>query len=243
MSEERDNDEWDESTSRRKPLALGLAITIAVLVSLGGLAVWLFPEQVSQFIPEQVTQLIPASQDGTNEGVGIGDSVNVEVHRGRNASQLGSTAQALSYVGYVVIEAFHPDGTKFYHHEGHNLLVDEGKEFVEDQLGGVGGTAVAEFVAMSNDGSAPTAGETTCDTEIAANGLSRADGLFTDTGTGTYTITKTFTATGAQSAQKSCLFTDVTNGEPDTLLAMNTFTQVTLANNDQLSVTWTVTIS
>jgi len=156
----------------------------------------------------------------------------------------GANNVNVGYSAMVTVEARHPDGTVFFRETSHNLLVDEGKEFIEDQvISAAPGSNGANYIALSNDGSAPTAGETTCDTEIAANGLSRALGTIVDTGTGTNTVSKTFTATGAQSAQKACLFTDVTSGEPDTELAMNTFTQVTLATDDQLTVTWTITIS
>lgn len=151
----------------------------------------------------------------------------------------------IGYTGIVTVEARHADGTVFFKETSHNLFVDEGKEFAEDQLlatSGIG-TNGANYIAVSNDGTAPTAGETTCDTEITANGFARAQGTVTDTGTGTNTVSKTFTATGAQSVQKTCLFTDVTSGEPDTLLAMNTFTQVSLVTDDQLTVTWSVTLS
>lgn len=151
----------------------------------------------------------------------------------------------IGYTGIVTVEARHPDGTVFFKETNHNLFVDEGKEFAEDQLlatSGIGSNG-ANYIAVSNDSSSPTAGETTCDTEITANGFARAQGTVNDVGTGSNTVIKTFTATGSQSVQKTCLFTDVTSGEPDTLLAMNTFTQVTLATDDQLTVNWTVTLS
>ena len=248
------SDSWDQKEeprikqrSRKKPVIAG--VLAAIIVTVGTL-------YYLQVIPS-ITTIQPSIEgligditgvggsSGTNESVGVGDSVDVEVKRGRNPDQLGITGQFVNYYGHVVIEAFHPDGTKFYHHEDHNLLLNEGKEFIEDQVlatSGIGSNG-ANYIALSNGGTAPAAGDTSCETEITANGLQRAQGTVTDTGTGTNTVSKTFTATGAQSAQKSCLFTDGTSGEPDTMLAENTFTQVTLATNDQLSITWTITIS
>jgi len=77
--------------------------------------------------------------------------------------------------------------------------------------------------------------------EIAASGLSRAQGAYAHTvGQNTFTITKQFTATGAVSAQKAGLFTAAAAG---TMLAETTFTSVSLQNGDTLTITWTITLS
>lgn len=155
-------------------------------------------------------------QDGLNETIHYSASVNWKVYR---------------------------DGVLIHDYTNHNLLTNEGKEFIEAELGNSGTTDEVQYVAMSNDGTAPAAGDTTCPSEITTNGLERALGAYTSTGTGVWTISKTFTATGAQSAQKSCLLTDATAGEPDTLFAESLMTSVSLQTNDQVTVTWTITVS
>jgi hypothetical protein len=97
------------------------------------------------------------------------------------------------------------------------------------------------YIALSNDALTENAASTTLSSEIVANGLERAQGTVAHTpGATTTTVSKVFTATGAQAAQKAALFTASSAGTMHHALA---FTQRTLATNDQLSLTFTITIS
>jgi hypothetical protein len=151
----------------------------------------------------------------------------------------------------VVISAKHADGTEFYHHEDHNIITTVGKDFISAQLGSTSAAANgANWIALTNTAITPAAGDTALSGEITANGLSRAQGTYAHTnGQSTFTVSKTFTASGAQSAQAAGLFTAAVTGTPGaggddgTMMAENTFTAVSLATNDQLTVTWTITLS
>jgi hypothetical protein len=98
------------------------------------------------------------------------------------------------------------------------------------------------YVALSNDTVTETASSTTLSNEIAANGLTRAQGAVTlPTGSGTVTtVDKTFTATGSQSAQKAALFDASSVGNMNHVLG---FTQRALITNDTLQATFSLTIS
>ncbi len=95
------------------------------------------------------------------------------------------------------------------------------------------------FIALSNDALTETATSTTLSTEIAANGLTRAQGTVTlPIGAGNQTtVDKTFTATGAQSAQKAALFDASSVGNMNHALA---FTQRALVSTDTLQITFTM---
>src|SRR6185503_9708466 len=68
----------------------------------------------------------------------------------------GANTVNVGYSATVTVVATHPDGTEFYRHTSHNLLVDEGKEFIEDQvISAAPGSNGANYIALSNDGSAP----------------------------------------------------------------------------------------
>lgn len=165
----------------------------------------------------------------------------------------------LGVSGYVVVEAFHPDGTKFYHHEDHNLITTVGIDFISAQLGGAGGTSTATWIGLSTDTKAAHASDFCISTtnggstsaEITTNGLQRSQGAYAHTAsTNTFTVEETYTASGTHTdVQKAGLFTanasgDTCAGSDDgTMLAENVFTAVTLATNDQLTVTWTITLS
>ena len=127
--------------------------------------------------------------------------------------------------------------------EVHNLLTDAGRDFLHlngyetTGLGANGGNYIALSV---NTGGAADA-HTTLAGEITAGGLERAQGTVTHAaGETTSTVVKTFTASATHTAVQLCgLFTATTAG---TLVHEATFTSVNLENNDQLQVTWTITI-
>jgi hypothetical protein len=151
-----------------------------------------------------------------------------------------TTTDSVGPHGYVVVSVTR-DGQEIYHSEDHNLITSAGKDFIAAQVGGAGGTATAQYIALTNTAITPAAGDTSLSGEISTNGLGRALGTYAHTaGTNTFTISKTFTATGSQSAQAAGLFTASSSG---TMMAENTFTSVSLAANDQLTITWTITLS
>jgi hypothetical protein len=163
---------------------------------------------------------------------------------------LGSTTtETLVPHGYVVVTVTR-DGQEIYRNEEHNLITNAGKDFISAQIGSsvaAGGSAPgstgANFIALSSDTTAPAATDTTLTGEVTdVNGLARAQGTYSHTaGQATFTISKTFSATGTYTnVQKAGLFTASSSG---TMMAENTFSPVSLANGDQLTITWTITLS
>ena len=126
----------------------------------------------------------------------------------------------------------------------HNLLTNGGRDFIHNQAytNVAAGTQGSRCIAVSTDSGAPAAGDTTLTGEISTNGLQRANAT-TNThtnGTNTSTLGITFTASGAHtSVQKTALFNATSSG---IMTHENTFSAVTLATNDQLQVTWTLTL-
>lgn len=124
-----------------------------------------------------------------------------------------------------------------------NLITNVGRIFLHKQgydTTGLGANGL-NYIALSNDTVGETASSTTLSTEIAANGLTRAQGTVTlPTGAGNQTtVDKTFTATGTQSAQKAALFTASSAGTMNHVLG---FTQRNLITNDTLQITFTITL-
>lgn len=125
-----------------------------------------------------------------------------------------------------------------------NVITNVGR--VQIHLGAYGTTGLPSngfnYVALSNDALTETAASTTLSSEIASNGLTRAQGTVTlPTGAGTQTtVQKVFTASGSQSAQKGALFDASSSGDMNHALA---FTQRALITSDQLDITFTLTIS
>ncbi|MEN6535519.1 MAG: hypothetical protein ABFD89_17780 [Bryobacteraceae bacterium] len=126
-----------------------------------------------------------------------------------------------------------------------NLITNAGRIFLHTQCystaSGVAGGLC--YIALSNDTLTETAASTTLSTEIAANGLARAQGTVTlPTGSGTSTtITKTFTCiTNPQASQKAALFAASSAG---TMCHVLSYAQKSLAVGESLAVTFTITTS
>lgn len=191
---------------------------------------------LSDKITVSVNHTIPATEEVTNpigQSIKIGPNmVNVQVCRAGKFVDGKCT------------------GTLDFDYTSHNLKTTGGIDFLSNVISTTGTQpAVAKFLALSTDATAPAAGDcaagsTTCvlTSEVTTNGLARTAGTYAHTnGTSTYTLTNTWTATGTvSSVQKAAVFNAASSG---TMVFENTFTAVTLNTNDTIQVTWTITIS
>lgn len=125
-----------------------------------------------------------------------------------------------------------------------NLVLNAGR--VQLHTAGYGSSGLPtngfNYVAVSNDATAPAATDTTLASEISANGFARvqASTITLPTGSGNQTvIAHTFTASGTQSVQKCALF-DASSG--GTMNHEFQFTQRNLVSSDELDITITVTL-
>lgn len=148
-----------------------------------------------------------------------------------------------------------------------NGRVTVGIDFCATQLGSTAPTTQADYIALSNNTSATAAGDSsssvaawssnqaadaaagTTTGEMTYSGMSRKQATYAHTnGVTSYTQTATWTATGTVTAvQKAGMFggsarTAQGTSANNILFVTNTFTSTTLANNDQLSLVWTVNI-
>lgn len=100
------------------------------------------------------------------------------------------------------------------------------------------------FVALSNDASAPAASDTTLTGELSSNGLGRVQATITlPVGAGVVTTIQnqfTYTGGGTQSVQKTAVFDASSAGNMTHEIL---FTQRTLATSDNLTLTFSVTLT
>ncbi len=111
------------------------------------------------------------------------------------------------------------------------------------QRGALSGTGL-NYIGLSNDGTAPAAGDTTLIGELVADGLQRVQGtVVLPVGAATLsTVSNLFTYSGGgtQQVQKTALF----DTDPAGLMAHEIlFTQRTLATSDTITITFNVTLS
>ena len=155
----------------------------------------------------------------------------------------------LGVAGWVKVQVVR-DGKIVYFSEGHNLIVDQGKDIIVKQVAGGNNATVKYnpngtiFIALTTTAITPAAGDTTLSGEITTGGLARAAGTLGHTnGTSTFTIRKTFTASGSfTGVQSAGLFNQPTSSTSG-MLAENTFSSVNLISGDQITITWTITIA
>jgi hypothetical protein len=129
------------------------------------------------------------------------------------------------------------------------LKTNAGHDFQAKQMAGAASaTAVAKWMALTANSTAPAAGDTSLTGEIttAGGGLVRVAATYAHTaGTNTYTLTNTFTANGSDSLPvtlaKIGVFDAASSGNmPFTTLLSATATLA--VSGDQVTITQTVTM-
>jgi hypothetical protein len=132
-----------------------------------------------------------------------------------------------------------------------NLVTDAGRVAIHTYIygtsaqrtsGGLSGTGF-NYVAISDDATAPAAGDTTLTGELSGDGLDRAQGTVTlPTGSGTITtVENIFTYSGiTQTVQKTALFDAASVGK---MAHEILFTQRTLNNADTLTLQFFITLA
>lgn len=131
------------------------------------------------------------------------------------------------------------------------MLTNAGRDMVASAIGDRSGSraAVADYIAVTANATAPSASDTTLTAEIttAGGGLLRAQATYAHTnGTATYTLTKTFTGNGSDSYPVTLAKIGVFNASSAGSLVWETLLSATAtlsASGDALAVTETVTVS
>lgn len=125
-----------------------------------------------------------------------------------------------------------------------NLVVTAGKALVAQRLGNIGAPNAITHIAVGTGATAPSAGDTTLQTELATSGLTRASATISNV---TTTVTNdtmqalvTFSVTGSQAVTESGLFNNSSGGA---MLCRQTFSAINVVNTDTLQITWKVAMA
>ena len=168
-------------------------------------------------------------------------SLNTALPNDKRDANLALDVSTYSFhVSTYIQRAGEDESTLWSHHAG--VLADIGADWIEDQLGDTPSTSPADYISLSLSSSSPATGWTQIPSEIVAGGLSRAQGTYTSTGTGSWTIDYQWTATTTHTDVQLTGLQWAASGDGN-LLAADTFTPVTLNDQDKLTVTWTITVS
>lgn len=117
-----------------------------------------------------------------------------------------------------------------------NLIMDAGENAVAALLG-LTGTAF-KYVAIGTNNTTPVDSQTTLIAEISTNGGARQLSTSYSATANVYTVSVTFTFTGVLAIMEVGLFNAASAGA---MLARQIFAVINVDNNDQLTVTWSIT--
>jgi hypothetical protein len=130
------------------------------------------------------------------------------------------------------------------------LKTNAGRDFQSRVMGqggaagaGTGNMRPADYIAVTENATAPAAGDTTLTGELTTDGFARAQAAYAHTaGASTYTLTKTFTNTGVttRTLNKIGVFNAAASG--DLVFEEVVPSPVAQLQNDALAITVTVTI-
>ena len=124
-------------------------------------------------------------------------------------------------------------------------LTDFGKNWIADKISGASSTNFmrnATWIGCSNASDSVSTSWTVLPSEITTDGLARAEGTVTDTGTGTWTVVKSFSVTGTNSTKLYGLYLGDYSSYKNTLVAaeqQGTSNQKNVNNGDTLEITIT----
>lgn len=165
-----------------------------------------------------------------------------------------ATGNVFQYNSVVCTELARADGTHYTVECSHNFLTPAGRNLIMDMVGG--GATVAQGVAATTSNASQIAlcnitSGVVSQVSCYGNGTAQNGGLINASGTffgnvagtpGNWSITKTFTATtDGLTVNGTLLLNGSSTGA--IIFANNTFTQVTLNTNDQITIRWNISVS
>ena len=125
-----------------------------------------------------------------------------------------------------------------------NLITNAGFAAVASRINGSGSEAQFDYIAVGTGTTAAAVGDTTLETELSSDGLSRALGttsrVTTSVTNDTAQIEKTFTVTGTQAVTEAGILNAASSG---TLLAHQVFSAINVDNGDSLLIRWKIQAS
>ena len=128
--------------------------------------------------------------------------------------------------GNLISQTYHP-----------MTVVNQGKDWIEQQLFNPDASQKALYIGVSNDSSSVDTSWTALPNEITSAGLSRKEGTYTNTGVGSANVTVTFSVTGTASTKLYGIYYSLSG---NTLIAaeqQGTANQKNLNSGDTLKVT------
>lgn len=138
--------------------------------------------------------------------------------------------------GELHIQLFGPDGKLKEERKVHNLVVDDGKAFIADQLSGTPGSTKMTHMAVGTNSTGVTAGDHSLAAETDRNALTSS----VDTANAILFVGDWAAGDATATLTEAGIFNNVSGG---VMLARATFTGIAKGALDVLKINWTVTFS
>jgi hypothetical protein len=137
------------------------------------------------------------------------------------------------------------------HQVVYNVLTNEGKDWIERALSdssAINSSLCMKWIGLSASSSTPDATWNATvwhnSPEITGYGLQRQAGTYSSTGVGQWQVQKQFTATGSVLNVRLSGLLIQQDGDPnEKLIFVASFTSVNLEANDQITITWQISVS
>ena len=117
-----------------------------------------------------------------------------------------------------------------------------GKNAVAELIGGIGSVQNWDQLALGTSGTAASSTQTALVSELTGSGLAKATSTVTTTTANVLQLQHTWTATAPKTLQEVGVFNSHTATD-GVMLARSDFADIALATNDQIQVTYKVTVS
>ena len=226
----------------KQNVVLGVALSLVLLLNVGATV-------YNTLLMEQLT----VNQAALAEGLESLSYTNEQV-----ASELGALTKYLTYLSgqlltktnakgefslQIHVTTVHRrDGKIIGFSENAGVLTTIGLDYIQGLLGNNATTASAQWISLSNDAGPPSAAWTIIPNEIAANNLTRAQGVYADgAGNGVWTSTYMFTASGNQAVQ--LVGVNWAPSGDNNLMWADLIAAANLIANDTLEITCTTTVT
>ncbi len=135
------------------------------------------------------------------------------------------------------------DGSLFYNYTTHNVIMTIGSTYIRDVLGWKNETHTNATISISLSADpTPLKTWTILPTETTISGLTRADGTASVVNSTAYQVVKSWTAGASATVNCTGLHWSPISLSDGNMLAAASIDLVSLIQNDQLTVTWTVHI-
>lgn len=121
-----------------------------------------------------------------------------------------------------------------------DVVTSVGKDAVAEKIGGLGTHGDFDVLAVGDSGTAATSADTALISELTGSGLARASATASTSTSNVLQLVKTWTASGAETIRECGVLNNATSG--GTLLARSNFSDISVASDDSIQITYKIQV-